>query len=215
MQYCNNISDSVADKMRGMWNTYFENARGYDEGHVYDDDDVLEFVDYMELFMDDPAVGMPLNTLRGGECHVLYDHKRQFFILHSIRHRFLLCMTPGTVTMCTVMISTSNSENYYSFTGCFRLEGEHVSVEFPHCFRHYNTEVHVVLEITRVHDNDDNEEETENHPYRHVQFQLSVDGDWSNAKTKKYLQKVWFQHILRMFHQSSQRHGFLLLTRQR
>ncbi|XP_035702568.1 uncharacterized protein LOC110856332 isoform X1 [Folsomia candida] len=125
--------NSVADKMRGMWNTYFENARGYDEGHVYDDDDVLEFVDYMELFMDDPAVGMPLNTLRGGECHVLYDHKRQFFILHSIRHRFLLCMTPG----------------------CFRLEGEHVSVEFPHCFRHYNTEVHVVLEITRVHDNDD------------------------------------------------------------
>ncbi|OXA59056.1 uncharacterized protein LOC110843685 [Folsomia candida] len=162
--------NSVVNQMRGMWNMYFENARGYDEGHVYD---VLEFVEYIELFMDDPAVGMPLNTWRGGECHFLYDHERQFFILQSnSQSLFLLCMTPG----------------------CFRMEGKHISFEFPHCFRHYNTEVHVVLEITRVHDNDDNEEETENHPYRHVQFQLSVDGDWSNAKTKKYLQKVWFQH---------------------
>lgn len=50
-------------------------------------------------------------------------------------------------------------------------------MEFPHCFIHYNTEVHVVLEISRVQNNDENEEENENHPCRHVQFQVHVDNE--------------------------------------
>lgn len=54
--------------------------------------------------------------------------------------------------------------------------------------------MHVVLEITRVEEDDDGEEKIGNHPYRYVQFQVSANLEWNNARMMKYLQNVWRQH---------------------
>lgn len=46
------------------------------------------------------------------------------------------------------------------------------------------------MEITRGSDDED-EEYDYNHPIRHVLFQLSVDGNWSDVQMRTYLQNVW------------------------
>ncbi|XP_021964074.1 uncharacterized protein LOC110859424 [Folsomia candida] len=129
--------------------------------------DVLEFVAFINGVVDDPLLGIPLVNLMGNECHVRYSHKQQCFYRYSA-YCSRMCMT----------------------TSCFRTEAKVISVGFPNCSQHYNTNVHVVLEITRGSDDED-EEYDYNHPIRHVLFQLSVDGNWSDVQMRTYLQNVW------------------------
>ncbi|OXA41783.1 uncharacterized protein LOC110859976 isoform X6 [Folsomia candida] len=164
------ITDSVADQMRDLWNTY-SRARGDEDGQNHTQEDVLEFVNFLELLTGDP-LGLPLISLRGAECHVLYDHEANCFRQIYNKGRFMLCRSPA----------------------CFRSEKEVISVHFSNCSRHYATDMHVVLEITRVEEDDDGEEKIGNHPYRYVQFQVSANLEWNNARMMKYLQNVWRQH---------------------
>lgn len=76
--------------MRSIWKSYFD-ATGYDEDHIYTQNDVLDFVQYLNIIVDDPNLGVPLVTAGGEQLHVKYDETRECFM----QRFFSLCLAPG------------------------------------------------------------------------------------------------------------------------